>query len=85
MFFDGQNLEAHSEEDEDKIIAALQELGDLEISEEDGPTIVKVAGYSFIMQQGNMDYVTITGSDDSSDEMLAKIFVGFGGQSEYLE
>ena len=86
MYFDGQNLEAQSEEDEDKIIEALKRMGELKVLEQEhSPTIVQVAQYSFIMQQGNWDFVTVSAADDESDEMLYRLFLDCGGQPEDIQ
>lgn len=86
MYFDGQTLEAESQEDEDKILEALRNLGDLNVVEvEHGSTVVQVKNYSFIIGQGNMDFVSLQGNDDESDEMLFRLFLECGGSPDDIQ
>ena len=79
MYFDWQNLEAETAEEEPKIIAALKEIGAIEAKLKANPPTIKVSEFTFLVSEGGSGFLAITGLDEKSDDILPNLFAACGG------
>ena len=82
MLYDGQNLEAESEEELTQLMQAFRALGDVAVTENEDCHTLEVSSYKFIMQQGELGWITVTGLDENSDEKLYDLYIACGGEPE---
>ena len=78
MYFDGQNLEALKQKEEDTLLSVLQTYGDIEITEFAGANVLQVGKYKFFASEPNK-YLAITGADSDSNEVLLDIYAKCDG------
>ena len=83
MYFDGSNLEAQSLEEANRLIEALKGLGELNVSEDEGSsTIISVKDLTFVMQNGAMNFPSLSAEDDKGAETLFRLYLECGGSPD---
>ena len=73
MYFDGQNLETESTKEEKKLIKALKQHGKVKILSRNNPPLLKVADFSFFLNESDDGFMGITGVDDASDDIISEL------------
>lgn len=85
MYYDGQNLEAESEEETNRLLEVIRGLGDVRVTENVDCHTLQVSKYTFLLQQGNSGWITMTGADEKSDEKLYDLYVQCGGEPQQTD